>query len=772
MAADPVKLPAGFELEQSQSSLPTGFELETAPAPGMLESFGRGLAGGATFGLEDKLGMSKTRQHASEKANPVTHFAGELVGSVVPMVAAAALPTGVGQAADAARAAQLAGKGMRLLRGAMVPGETKTIGQAVGQGAKIGSVYGGMSGAGHADVADTDTWEQAAEKRLSGAAAGAATGVVLGPALGAAGNGIGKGVTALGSLAGEHIANSPVLARIAAEKDALYRKMGISSSADGAVPESMGARAAADQVIANQLRRAGVSAEELDGILNRAAEARRFNPNSVAPDALAAVDLDPSLQRLAGSVGRQSPEAANIASDFMYGRQTGLTPGRGPLSTGTGVPTRPAMARPVTGEEAEKSFGTSFGTPKDSVVPMGQAERIRDAMKRAFLISDKDFHGHAANAYRTDQTIINMAKNEAQSLYGAAYSAGQNVNVRPIIEPILQRWQAAASEEPGPVAGAIQRAARLFQTENGPVTSIERFDKSKQYLDGQIEKLFESPVGRNRYLGGVLNKLKSDLLEAVDAIPTQALGEKYATARGAFGSRMEAREALQMGRDAFKQDSDVGVDAFRSLKEPGLQKLFRLGFMSGYEKAAFGKPRTSDVSTLFDNPRIQELLAAIIPKTETATGKVKMVAGQPAEFANRPERFGQYLGNEKRMVQTRNEVAGNSKTAQRLADDEAFETLSSVVEAYRKTPSVINIGVKLAESALNKVFGYRADTSAAIARSLFTADPAARAQVLARVRQRMGSDRFTYFTRLLQQTAPSPSIATGAVVPEMQGGTR
>jgi hypothetical protein len=366
------------------------------------------------------------------------------------------------------------------------------------------------------------------------------------------------------------------------------------------------------------------------------------------------------------------------------------------------------------------------------------------------LIRDEDFHGHAANALRTDKAILEAARGEAKALYGDAYAAGQNVNIAPALEPVLQKWLARLVDEPKPVGAAIQRVMGMFTTKNGVVSNLERFDKSKQFADGEIEKFFESPIGRNRYVGGILNEFKNDMLKAVDAVNVGGLGQKYAAARAAFGSRMEAREALQAGRDVFKADADAGVDAFRAMTTPGQQKLFRLGMLSGYEKAAAAMKRGADKTQIFDNPRIQELLSEVIPRTETATGKAK--AG--AVFADRPERFGRYIGNEKRMIETRDQVLGNSKTAQRLKDDEAFNdmnALNSAIDKFKQSGSVLNVAVKAFESLLNKLFGMRADTAASLSRKLFTASPLEREQLLAAVAQRMGPDRFSQFSRLMQQ---------------------
>ena len=173
---------------------------EKAKAPGVAESFFRGVPEGAAFGFDDKLGMDQERREASRHANPWAHFMGELTGSIVPMAAATLLPTGAGQVAAGARAANIANRGAKLVRAAMVPGEIATAGQAAGQGAKLGAVYGGLSGAGHTDVTDADTTAEALVKRGIGGLKSSAFGAAIGAPLGVAGHGIYRGAQNVGNL--------------------------------------------------------------------------------------------------------------------------------------------------------------------------------------------------------------------------------------------------------------------------------------------------------------------------------------------------------------------------------------------------------------------------------------------------------------------------------------------------------------------------------------------------------------------------------------------
>ena len=135
-------------------------------------------------------------------------------------------------------------------------------------------------------------------------------------------------------------------------------------------------------------------------------------------------------------------------------------------------------------------------------------------------------------------------------------------------------------------------------------------------------------------------------------------------------------------------------------------------------------------------------------------------------FANRPQRFGAHLESEGRMIQTRNEVVGNSKTAQRLADDERFKALNAIEEIKEAFTSsgFTAAGYKAFERALTSVFGMRQDTAAAGARILFTADPVARLRYLERIEARMGRNRMDQFARYLQEHkgGQAGAIARGA----------
>ena len=100
--------------------------------------------------------------------------------------------------------------------------------------------------------------------------------------------------------------------------------------------------------------------------------------------------------------------------------------------------------------------------------------------------------------------------------------------------------------------------------------------------------------------------------------------------------------------------------------------------------------------------------------------------------------------------------------------DEAFNTLNDFIERGK-------VGLKekawqVMGAALNKIIGYRADTSAELAKAMFNADPAVNAALINRLRERMGRERFMYFTDYLRSQAEQGRvIRSGAAVAPASG---
>lgn len=579
-----------------------------------------------------------------------------------------------------------------------------TVGR-IFQGAGVGGVTGAVEGFGRG--------EGGLDQRLESAKTGAAWGAGIGGAIPAVAPIV---APAIGKIAD---AASPTLARWRANMpgagaaEPAPRSVGAAAAPPMMMPPVNGADAAAEQVIANQLARANLSTTD---IRQRFAQARGSSIGQ--PNATALADLDPSLARLGGSVQRQQPEAGNIARSFIQGRQTGITPRNG-MPDSTGIPTRGMMEAPA-----------------PNAPPMGQSERVRTALRESLDIPP-------GSAYRNEQEMIRAARAEADSLYGDAYRAANQVDIRPAIQPVVDRWTAIMNnpDTPLPVGQLIRNGLRVFQTQTGTVQSLRNFQRSKEFLDDKIETLLNSANGKQRSRGGMLNDMQRDMLSAIDRLPN--VGQRYNTARGAFSSNAEMREAIDLGRAAARESPEVSAAQYQALSA-GQQRMFRMGLFGELERRIAATPRQNDVTRIFDTPQMQELLQVVAPQGVS-------------------QRVGQFIQGEKNyLAGTRNDVIGGSPTAGRIADDEATNQVQGLVETLRSTRSLREAAFNTTQAILDKIFGFRADTAASIARQLFTANPRDLDMILQRLENRLGPNRAEQFRSLMQQYANSVSQQAAA----------
>lgn len=585
-------------------------------------------------------------------------------------------------------------------------------------------------------LASEGTWDERYQRAKDLGALGILLGAGAPVVLGGLGAGIAKGAEI----------TSPAFARLGALLGRARDKAAIRASAGEVAPQS-GADAAADQVIANWLSRGNVTVDQLRQRLDDAGEAALYGGSrgsaagrSAAQDVLAPVDLDPSMQRLASAVGRQNTEADNLARGFQFSRQTGQPSGLDVPGT-AGLPMRRALA-PV--------------GPDDP--PTGQMERVFDAFKRALRIEDDVLHGHGKSAHATERLIVNRARSKSDGSYKDAYRASENYDISPHIAPVIQKWEQAAATLPPAMAKGIRGLLKQYQPDAGIINNLKTFQVAKEVADGIVSKAFKSPTKGNARVAGQLAEIQREFMGAVDDIKPGNIGQFYAKARDEYAGEIKLRDALNLGKDAAKEDSEVAIEQFKNLATASEQKAFRLGYYDGLRLRAMRKKRTHDVTALFDDPRTQEVIEALIPRSKD----------KGAAFANRPERFGEYLANEKRMVQTRNETLGGSPTTKRQGDDEALDGIQDMIEEAKKSgvPSTTGFIVRVMENVLMKLFGFRADTAASVARKLYTANPVEREMLLANIEQRMGPGRAAQFARLVHDLgvigAPASSSTAGA----------
>lgn len=623
----------------------------------------------------------------------------------------------------AALAAELAGSfvtpGLGVAGGVLKAGANVGRLAKIGQGIKVGGAYGAAYGAASSEGGDGDLIEQGIE-RGKGALKGGALGATFGAALPIATGTIGGAVSKAKDFA------APAIAR--------YTK-GVDDAADVVMAQRLGKDT--PQAFRDQLEEAKRVGTFYSG----------GDKASVTESPLGLVDLSPGMQKLGGNASRNSGEANARAEAFIGTRQTGVTPKNA---------TQAQYA-----DEAGIVNRNPFAPLEKDADPAGQYERVKDALTRSMTLEDKDFHKFGDNAYRTEQAMMKALKTEADKLYGQARTAAQNFNVQPVIRPVVEKYAAAVLDMPVGEAKLVKNTLHQFTTGNGHlVTSLEGFDKAKRAVDGLI--------GRARTAGDknaerVLTGIKNDMIAAVDAAP--AYGDKYKAARNYFSSQMEMKDAIDLGRQAFKENADIVADQFRGLTE-GQQKLFRLGLIESFEANLGRGKRTNNVTQMFETPRIQELLREVVPRTQTKTGRVKMKGGAPAVYADRPQRLGDFLANEKTMVGTRDTVLGGPATAERLASDAKFtrQGLGQMITNLRSGGGVTGVILEATATGLNKIFGMREDVAAEVGRRLFTAKPADIERILQRL-EKASPQKAALFYEFLSRA----SAATGAAVAGQTG---
>lgn len=501
----------------------------------------------------------------------------------------------------------------------------------------------------------------------------------------------------------------------------------LATRAIGAVADRIGPRVrqytrgaddAADEILARRIAREGSSPSQkrLDLQKGQAVDAR-LNANSTAtlPETIA--DTSDAMQRLTGSLYRQGGEAGNEIRDALERRQ------RGPANP--------------------------FGSRPANATPDGQAERIMDATERALLIRS------SSTARQTERQIAADQARRGRELYNQARANSEPFDLQPALDGMALR----AQDYGGEFRNALNRAISLFRNEfpnRRAVDNITRFDASKKALDDMIEGAQRQGQGN---LVRELTQFKNSLFDAVHRVDTNGnptANLLYREARQTWGTAAENREAIDLGRGALRSGSEIGAENYRELS-PGQQQLFRLGFLESLRNALSQKRPGNDITQLFQQARVRELMNEIIPRPN----------GRNAVFANRQERFGNLLNREERMVQTRNAVLGNSATAQRAQDDAEFagDALAGMWNRFRQSPSLFNIGVEAIGTGLQKIFGYRQDVALALSRRLLEADPTARNQILRRLRARGGPGRVQQLITQIDQSANALTATSAAQIP-------
>lgn len=445
------------------------------------ESLWRGAAEGATFGFDDKLGIDKDRREQSRKENPWTHFAGEMIGGIAPVVATGGVGAGIRGASVAARGAGLvptsvarAGIGTaNAIESAMLPGQISGIGTAALQGGKLGAVYGGLSGAGHADVDSEDSYGEAAIKRAKDAAKGAVIGGALGVPLGVAGNAIGR---------------------------AAQHQLGARAAANA---ETADATAGSLMAISRGLERDRISPDDI------IAQITREFPDTTATAGGnrfwgASNNRQPWTAPMVEDVVRRSINGETAAKISAALRANGTGPGAGSVRTllneleqrhlgPLNLVDRASMVRTGSGDNTQMTMRAAAATP-------GQARSVarEELLERQIGSRDRLLNALERHVGSTDFDGV-VARHEAQldAAMNAAYTTARATEQPFNLNPIINRWtQDYPPTRRGPIPEAVHSAIDAF-VEHRPLPGgggIQRVPPQnlQQFIDARQNLLAEA----------------------------------------------------------------------------------------------------------------------------------------------------------------------------------------------------------------------------------------------------------------------------------------
>lgn len=558
------------EVAGGQTNAPSPPSAPDASAPGIGESLLRGLGEGATLGFGDEAGLlSRERQEASRRANPWSHFIGEMLGTVAPALVAAPVAAGRLGASALARGAQALARPF-----APTPGPL-TLGRSLGEGARLGAVYGGISGVGHADPGPNESFGNALMRRIGGGLTGGLVGGALGAPLGAATYPISRALQGIGG------------ARAAA----------------GAETENAGAGALT--AFSRALERDRITPDDLIRQITDDLPVSR-SPRLATPD---------QIERLVARVNEGATQA-DLIREFGIAASTArrlhaVVTER--FATPLNLVDRTKLVRPGAGENTGYTLRAASATPGEARATarealterqLGQGQRISDEITRR--IGTPDYEGTVARLTRESDNLNRTLYDAAHRADEAALAAGRSIGdaIQPVLDANATRW----AFQRGPVASAIGRAIEAFRPRAGrvdrPLTSLQEFMQAKQNL----QALFDESVN-NRTVMRELTRFRNELYDAVSAH-----NPVWRVANDAAADGFSAQRALNLGMEyagRLGQQTRDQLARFRAMPDPE-KELYRVGVAQRIHERIMNRAETHDLTSELRLPGVRQTLRVIL----------------------------------------------------------------------------------------------------------------------------------------------------------------
>ncbi len=279
----------------------------------------------------------------------------------------------------------------------------------------------------------------------------------------------------------------------------------------------------------------------------------------------------------------------------------------------------------------------------------GQGDRVYDAA-RDTMGARADFRG------MTDD-IINERKQSAAKLYPEAYAqdvpfTAELMGSLEALKPYMSRiWPRAKN-----IANLERRKLPELVDEDGVVVQVPDMESLDHIKRGLDELLFADKKNMtDKALSATERRLlKEERARLVEEL--KRLNPKYAEALDKFAGDSRMLEAMEMGRDFLKQESDLMPSVLKGMSEVE-KDFFREGVVRKIRDIVYAAPDNVDVvRKIFGSKGLRERMRAVFPDTKSF------------------EDFRKVMMSESRMNRTAKNLMGGSQTAELMAQQGSLKS--------------------------------------------------------------------------------------------------
>lgn len=346
----------------------------------------------------------------------------------------------------------------------------------------------------------------------------------------------------------------------------------------------------------------------------------------------------------------------------------------------------------------------------------GQGGRIADDVA-AHISPNKDYAG------AVDDLLAMRARN-ASPLYKEAFNDPTPIysdRLKQFLDdPIthqglargykVQRLEALANNEPfDPKMLAITGFNEAGDPILGGTPNLRSLDAVKRGLDDILEGYRDKTTGKLVLdeTGRAIDQVRKAYVKTVDELAPDV----YKQARAAWSGPSQSKDAMALGRNILRMDSDVTAKAIKNLSEND-REFFKAGVVRAIKDAADNAPDGADITKrFFGKPALREKLAAAFDS--------------PDQF----KAFEDAIKREAGMVNTARAINPKAGSPTAIIQEEQRDLRKNPVvqfatDAVRPGGGLLNATGNALGALYDRGRGINPNTSEALARMLLETDPA------------------------------------------------